>query len=992
MSQKPRSAEAKDEERRQYEVGSTTLKELDEKYPYRPKNHSRTLLFSELYQSLFNALSENKKKPTGPNVHRAKLGPHGANKTSPHEQRRHIIEGFFSRWRTEVGNDIYPAMRLIIPSQDRDRTVYGLKENAVGKLFVKILKIDRNSEDGKALLRWKDPGQRISSMAGDFSGRCYEVISKRPMRMDPGDMTIADVNEMLDKLSAASGEKEQLPILEHFYHRMNAEELMWLIRIILKQMKVGATERTFLNLWHADGDALFNVSSSLRRVCWQLHSRDINLNGRESQIELFQVFQPQLAQYQFSGTFQKMVDALTRNHRTETDNDFWIEEKLDGERMQMHMQVDDTVRGGMRFGFWSRNAKNYTYLYGNGFFDEKGSLTRHLREAFVPEVTSIILDGEMVTWDMGIDRIMNFGTLKTAALAGQKNPFDQTGPRPLYRVFDILYLNDNDLRQYMLRDRHKALEKAVKGVHRRLELHPHETATTPEVIEPALRTVVANASEGLVLKDPRSVYTLNSRNDDWIKVKPEYMDDLGENVDVVIIGGYYGSGHRGGRMSSFLCGLRPTKNDIRAGVSPETCYSFCKVGGGFKGEDYQQILEMTEGKWHDWDKKNPPSEYVILGGGEARQAERPDKWIRPSESIVISVKAASATTSDQFAKMITLRFPRFKGLRLDRTWDSALDHDEFVALRKRMEEKTMEEQSMKIAKKRERAAKRVKKEVVIAGQDAAAPVVFDGPRAGVFEHLNFCVLSDSMTQPRKSKAQLEALIKENGGTISQKAEVGSKMILVADKKVVKVASLIKAGEVDIVRPKWVLDCLGEGNNFVLPYEPGHLLHATDGLRDWAQENVDEFGDSYARNFSLKELRDLLMDMPKKEIGYEPFDKQQFITQLEERGHGFGTLKSHLFRRNVFYFAIGESIAPVRVLKSKNWVRFGGGILSEDLDDITVTHVVVFGADEQNERGLSAEVRETISRRTPVPRVVTQFWLEECWKEGTLLDEDRYAPA
>ncbi|KAK7960776.1 hypothetical protein PG988_011990 [Apiospora saccharicola] len=938
------------------------------RYPYRPKNHSRTFLFSELYQGLFDRLNENKKKPSGPNVHRAKLGPHGSNKISPHEQRRSIIEQFFSRWRTEVGNDIYPAMRLIIPSQDRDRTVYGLKENAIGKLFVKILKIDRNSEDGKALLRWKDPGQRVSSMAGDFSGRCHEVISRRPILMDPGDMSIADVNVMLDKLSAASGEKEQLPLLESFYHRMNADELMWLIRIVLKQMKVGATEKTFLNIWHADGDTLFNVSSNLRRVCWQLHSPNIDLNGRQSQIELFQIFQPQLAQFQFSGTFQKMVDVLTRSHRSETDNDFWIEEKLDGERMQMHMQKDDTVRGGMRFAFWSRQAKNYTYLYGNGFFDQKSSLTRHLRDAFLPEVTSIILDGEMVTWDMDIDKIMNFGTLKTAALAAQKNPFDQTGPRPLFRVFDILYLNDNDLRQYMLRDRRAALERAVKGVHRRLELHPHETATSPEVIEPALRTVVANASEGLVLKDPRSVYTLNSRNDDWIKVKPEYMDDLGENVDVVVIGGYYGSGHRGGRLSSFLCGLRPTKNDIRAGVNPETCFSFCKVGGGFKGEDYQQILEMTEGKWHDWDRKKPPSEYVILGGGEARQAERPDKWIRPSDSFVISVKAASATTSDQFAKLITLRFPRFKGLRLDRTWDSALDYDEFMTLRKRMEE-AAEGKTMQMEKKRARASKRVKKEVVIAGQEAETPAVFEGPQSKVFQNLKFCVLSDS-TNPRKSKAQIEAFIKENGGAISQKAEVGSEMILLADKKVVKVAS----------------------NNYVLPYEPVHLFHATDGLRDWAQDNVDEFGDSYARNFSLKELRDLLMDMPKKEIDYEPFDKQLFVNQLEEHGHDLGNLKCHMFRRNVVYFAAGESISPIRVLKFRNWVRFSGGIVSEDLDDISVTHVVVVGADEQNERDLSAGVRTVISQRTPVPRVVTQLWLKECWKESTLLDEERYAPA
>ncbi len=67
---------------------------------------------------------------------------------------------------------------------------------------------------------------------------------------------------------------------------------------------------------------------------------------------------------------------------------------------------------------------------------------------------------------------------------------------------------------------------------------------------------MAEASEGLVLKNPRSIYRLNSRNDDWMKVKPEYMTGFGESLDCIIIGGYYGSGHRGGRLSSFLCGLR----------------------------------------------------------------------------------------------------------------------------------------------------------------------------------------------------------------------------------------------------------------------------------------------------------------------------------------------------------------------------------------------------------------------------------------------------
>ena len=51
----------------------------------------------------------------------------------------------------------------------------------------------------------------------------------------------------------------------------------------------------------------------------------------------------------------------------------------------------------------------------------------------------------------------------------------------------------------------------------------------------ALRKVVEEASEGLVLKNPASVYILNSRNNDWMKVKPEYMSDFGESLDCVIM-------------------------------------------------------------------------------------------------------------------------------------------------------------------------------------------------------------------------------------------------------------------------------------------------------------------------------------------------------------------------------------------------------------------------------------------------------------------------
>lgn len=299
--------------------------ELDEKFPNRPHNHSKTLPFHDLFLTLFNPLNDNKKKPTGPVTARKKQGPHGPASRNPHEIRQNIIERFISRWRKEVGNDIYPAFRLIIPEKDRERAMYGLKEKTIAKLLIKVMRLNKDAEDAYSLLNWKQPGQNsISRMAGDFAGRCYEAISKRPILTEVGNMTISEVNDLLDKLSAAQKEDSQEPIFSEFYKRMNAEEMMWLIRIILRQMKVGATEQTFFNVWHPDADGLFNVSSNLRRVCWELYDPSLRLEGEERGITLMQCFQPQLAQFQMN-SLQKMVE---RMKPTEDDPVFWIEEKV----------------------------------------------------------------------------------------------------------------------------------------------------------------------------------------------------------------------------------------------------------------------------------------------------------------------------------------------------------------------------------------------------------------------------------------------------------------------------------------------------------------------------------------------------------------------------------------------------------------------------------------------------------------------------------------
>lgn len=139
-------AEAVEEDEAQYGRGGMSLEEVDQHFPHRPKNAHKTLPFAELYKSLFNPLMDCKPGssaaagaaaaavPGKTRFGKAKKKTGGVNY---HEQRRHIIERFMSQWRKEVGDDFYPAMRLILPDKDRDRGVYGLKESGIGKMLVR---------------------------------------------------------------------------------------------------------------------------------------------------------------------------------------------------------------------------------------------------------------------------------------------------------------------------------------------------------------------------------------------------------------------------------------------------------------------------------------------------------------------------------------------------------------------------------------------------------------------------------------------------------------------------------------------------------------------------------------------------------------------------------------------------------------------------------------------------------------------------------------
>ena len=93
----------------------------------------------------------------------------------------------------------------------------------------------------------------------------------------------------------------------------------------------------------------------------------------------------------------------------------------------------------------------------------------------------------------------------------------------LVKVFDLLYLNGMSLHNKSLKFRKRNLRACIQPVPGRLEFVVEFEGRTAKDVRQRMDDVMEARGEGLILKHPDSEYTLNGRNKDWIKVKPEYM-------------------------------------------------------------------------------------------------------------------------------------------------------------------------------------------------------------------------------------------------------------------------------------------------------------------------------------------------------------------------------------------------------------------------------------------------------------------------------------
>ncbi|CAM1297752.1 LIG4 (predicted) [Pycnogonum litorale] len=880
------------------------------------------------------------------------------------ENKAKALADFVQRWRdfhqklhvndNNVNDSFYPAMRLLLPKFEKERSAYGIKEVTLAKIYIEILNLNKERRDAQSLLNFRAP-KNAKADAGDFASVAYNVLRNRCP--DTGKLTIEDVNDHLDKVSFHNAAKDKGQIKYHLLQLLrntSATEQKWLIRMIMKDMKMGLSEQSILNVFHADGQDLYDVSNNLSKVCTVLHDPGKRLH--EIEISLFNPFRPMLGDRAVPEKVEKLMDK----------KEFFVEVKYDGERMQLHKKGD-------RYKFYSRNGNDYSDVFGSSPFT--GTIARHIHNLFDSRVDSCILDGEMVGYHT---------KLKIMGSKGQN--FDvkclQDGDeyQPMFCVFDILLFNDKVLSNLKLNERLAYLnDDLFKECDGRLRNTEHKIGRCKDDVVDALNEAIDNREEGIVVKNPDSLYKPNSRKAGWLKIKPEYVDSVMEQLDLIIIGGYFGEGRRKGMISHFLLGVAVPNT---SGEAPGVFHSVGKVGSGYSLQELYELCRKLNDHWQVYSKRNPPANVILAQGHK----EKPDVFIEPSKSFIVQVKAAEIINSDRFKTGCTLRFPRVEAVRYDKTWKQCMTTTELFDLRQQASGKLASKRLLNDQDGEESVSKKPKTGIVsrqpltVAPHFRGADLSAITKESNIFDGKEMCVLNGTSSQ---TKQDLEKFVATNGGVVVQNPS-SNVFCLLANRIDLRTKNMIRYRAYDVVKCDWLLRCVSDRS--FIPWVPSDMIHSSRKTSESFSSNYDKYGDSFTDDATPEDLRKVFDG-----IAPDKMSSRSEIAEME-REYFPNTSKMGLFRQYRFYIDNSEKIGirdgdyGVGLSLSVCESRLYGGTISDQLDAY-VSHVIL---DERRLIRLK-EFRSLNRRRRIKFHIVTKSWISDCIKSNAILPERSYEP-
>ena len=489
---------------------------------------------------------------------------------------------------------------------------------------------------------------------GDLGSTAAKILEQKTQTTFLAqDITAERVYETLYKIAKLEGQRSQDMKMKYVSSLLNdatPQEAKFILKIAMGTLRLGIADNTVMDALAISFtgakdnreklEAAYNVSSDLGTVAETISRK--GLDGLEEfHVKVFSPIRPMLAE-----RVKSEAEAIEK-----LGSGFAAEYKLDGERVQIHYKDNKVV-------LYSRRLENITSYYPD--------ILENIPKAL--KTTDVILEAEAVAINQDSGEFLPFQELMHRRRKYDIDRIVEKYPITV-NLFDVLYLNGQDLLNEPYKTRRKKLVE-ITNEDDYTKIVTQTLVHTENEIEDFLENGINAGCEGLMLKVLDAPYRAGARGSNWLKLKREYRNELGDSLDLVVIGAFFGKGRRTGKYGTLLLASYNQDKD--------TFESICKVGTGFTDENLDQFYQILQDKVTL--KKNPR----IESGME------PDVWFEPelvieivASEITLSPVHTTAKNSIRSGSGLALRFPKFTGkIRMEKAPEDASTDQEVIALYK----------------------------------------------------------------------------------------------------------------------------------------------------------------------------------------------------------------------------------------------------------------------------------------------------------------------
>ena len=473
------------------------------------------------------------------------------------------------------------------PFADRDQRKLNLGYSVIRSAVCSLAQVEEDAL-GESYMRHSDVGDVIEEI---LDGRTH-----------PRSTTVTEVRDAFSAMQAERNAKKKAAILLELFDRLTPVECKYVAKVLTGDLRIGLRAGLVEDgIARAFGASLADVS---RAGMLTGDIGEVAVLARRGALLTAELRLLHPLQFMLASP-EEDAEAIMRR----VGGEAWVEDKYDGIRGQLHKEGDRII-------LYSRDLNDVTAA-----FPEVVQAARGIGH-------DLLLDGELLAFKDGVVRPF----FELQHRLGRK----VVGARLLADVpvifvaFDLLYLDGRNLLLEPLRERRRELE--ALSLPSPFMLAYLIRALDAGELDRIFDGARARNNEGLMVKDPESVYTPGRRGLGWLKLKKALA-----TLDVVVTGVEVGHGKRKNVLSDYTFAVYDAEQD-----------RLVNIGKAYSGLTDAEIAAMTE---HF-------KSITLKDYGRFR-------LVQPE--VVLEVAFDAIMESGRHNSGYALRFPRIKRIRRDKS-------------------------------------------------------------------------------------------------------------------------------------------------------------------------------------------------------------------------------------------------------------------------------------------------------------------------------------